>query len=119
MSNLVLKLKASVDFQTFGERILCRYMFFCCISLARTALFIGMSSTTAFQFASLLKSWSHSLSDTEILEYIPQNFIGGDFTGNFAQVIKALADVLRKKIARYTQLHSIQNSFDGSSCIFQ
>jgi len=44
---------------------------------------LGMSSTIAFQCATLLKSGSHSLPNTKIFKYIPKNLIGGYFTGDF------------------------------------
>ena len=37
---------------------------------------------------------SNLLSDTEILKDVAQYLIGGDFAGDFTQVVKGFADVL-------------------------
>ena len=39
------------------------------------------------------------LSDAEILEDIAEDFVGGDFAGDFADVLETLAEVLRQKVA--------------------
>ncbi len=38
--------------------------------------------------------------DTEILEDVAQDFIGGDFTGDFTQVVEGFADVLGQQVGR-------------------
>ena len=39
------------------------------------------------------------LSDAEILEDVAEDFVGGDFAGDFADVLETLAEVLRQKVA--------------------
>ena len=41
----------------------------------------------------------HLLADTELAENVAEHFVGGDLTGDFAQVVEAFAQVLRQKIA--------------------
>ena len=36
--------------------------------------------------------------DTEILKYVPEDFVGGDFARDFAKVVKSFADVLGQQI---------------------
>jgi hypothetical protein len=38
------------------------------------------------------------LSDTELGKDISKDLVGGDFSGDFAQVVKHLADVLGKQV---------------------
>ena len=39
------------------------------------------------------------LSDAEILEDVAEDFVSSDFTGDFADVLEALAEVLRQEVA--------------------
>ena len=40
-----------------------------------------------------------SLSNTEILEDVAEDFVGGDFASDFADVLKTLAEVQRQEVA--------------------
>lgn len=60
---------------------------------------IGMNSTKSIQCTSFLNRQSHSLSNAEILKNMSQYLMGGDFTGNFTQVVQTFADILSQKIA--------------------
>ena len=52
-------------------------------------------------FFSFLRNFFNQVGlfpDTEILKYIPEDFVGGDLACDFAKVVEGFADVLGKQI---------------------
>ena len=54
------------------------------------------------------------LSDTEIFENITEDFIGGDFAGDFAEVMEGFADVLGQEVLGQGIRESVQNPFQAA-----
>lgn len=53
------------------------------------------------------------LSDAKVFEYISQYFVGGDFAGDFAEVVEAFADVLGDKFAANGRIESGNDTLNG------
>lgn len=55
----------------------------------------------------------------EILEDIPEDFIGGDFADDRADVVDGFADVLGDKVGRKTGTETVLDAGQGGPGIFQ
>ena len=55
----------------------------------------------------------HLFADAKVFEYISQYFVGGDFAGDFAEVVEAFADVLGDEFAANGGIESGNDTLNG------
>ena len=53
------------------------------------------------------------LADAEVGEDFAQDVVGGDFAGDLAQIVHALANVLAHKVAAQTRAKSVDAALNG------
>ena len=58
-------------------------------------------------------------ADAEILENIPEDFVGGDFADDGAEVVEGFADVLGDEVGRETGAEAILNTGQGRKSVLQ
>ena len=59
------------------------------------------------------------LADAEILEDIPEDFVGGDFADDGTDVVEGLADVLGDKVGRKAGMKTVLDAGQGRLSILQ
>ena len=58
-------------------------------------------------------------SNTELSENVSQDFVGGDITGDAAEVVEGVAEVLGDKVGRDTRSNTVTDIHQGSGGIAQ
>lgn len=59
------------------------------------------------------------LADAELSEDVPQDFVGGDFTGDGADVVEGFADVLGDEFRGDLAGESVADAVEGALGVFQ
>ena len=59
------------------------------------------------------------LSDAKILENISEDFVGGDFADDGAEVVEGFADVLGDEVGRKAGAEAILNTGQGRKSVLQ